>query len=130
MSRPRTAQELIHWLEIGGGARWIRLGALLAGTLGLSLLVSWRQFHGPTSESTLIQADTGRQLAAGAGYSTLVNYPETAAVLSARRIRFDPVRPYPELHHAPLYSTMIAGALRLLPSGKRDLLFTTAPVPP
>src|SRR3954466_2585685 len=109
MTRPRTAQELIHWLEIGGGARWIRLGALLAGKLALSLLVSWRQFHGPISESTLIQADTGGQLAAGAGSSTLVNYPETVAVLNARQIRFSPSRPYPELHHAPLYSTVIAG---------------------
>ena len=44
MSRPRTAQEFIHWLEVGGGARWIRLAALLAGTLALSLLVAFKLF--------------------------------------------------------------------------------------
>ncbi|MSU50925.1 MAG: hypothetical protein EXS37_17850 [Opitutus sp.] len=130
MSRPRSAQELIHWLEIGGGARWIRLAAMLAGTLALSLLVAWKQFHGPTSEATLVQADMGRQLARGAGFSTLVNYPQTVAFLNARGVRFDPRRPYPELHQAPFYSIVIAGGLRLMPGAAREALFTTAPVPP
>ena len=130
MTRPRTAQELIHWLEIGAGARWIRLAAVLAGGLALSLLVGWKQFHGPTSESTLIQADMGRQLARGEGFSTLVNYPQTAAVLRNRGRRFDPANAYPELYHAPLYSMVIAGALRLVPATPRDALFASAPVPP
>ena len=65
MSRPQTAQELVHWLEVGGGARWIRLAAALACTLALSLLVAWKQFHGPVSELTLVQAgaDPGRESA-------------------------------------------------------------------
>ena len=130
MSRPRTAQELIHWLEVGGGARWLRLAAVLAVTLALSLRVAWTQFHGPGSEATLIQADTGRQLAQGAGFTTLVNFPQTAAVLEARGLRFDPGRPYPELHHAPLYPLVIAGALRVLPSRWREAWMVTAPVPP
>lgn len=129
-SRPRTAQEFIHWLELGAGARWIRLAALLLGTLALSVLIAFKQFHGPVSERTLAQADVGRQLAAGEGFSTLVNYPQTAAVLRAQGVRFDPARPYPDLHHAPLYPLVIAGALRLLPESTRDGLFAQAPVPP
>ena len=69
----KTAQGFIHWLEVGGGARWIRAAAVVAGTLALSLLVAWKQFHGPASEATLIQADVGRQLARGEGFTTLVN---------------------------------------------------------
>ncbi len=130
MSRPRTAQELIHWLEVGAGVRWLRLAAVLAVTLALSLRVAWTQFHGPVSEATLIQADTGRQLAQGAGFTTLVNFPQTAAVLEARGLRFDPRLPYPELHHAPLYPLVIAGALRLLPGKLRDDWLAAAPVPP
>jgi hypothetical protein len=130
MARPQTAQEFIHWLEVGAGARWIRRIALLAGTLALSLLLARQQFHGPTSESTLSQADTGRQIAAGQGFSTLVNYPQTAAVMEQRGMRFDPETPYPELYQAPLYSIVIAGALRLLPAERRAELFSTAPVPP
>ena len=130
MSRPKTAQEFIHWLEVGGGARWIRLAALLAGTLALSLLVAWKQFHGATSELTLAQADTGRQLARGAGFTTNVNYPQTAAFLEKRGVKFDAAKSYPELHQAPLYSMAIAGALRLLPDAKREALFASPPAPP
>ncbi len=130
MRRLRNGQEFIHWLEIGGGARWVQLGAILAATIALSFLVAWKQFHGPTSESTLVQADMGRQLARGAGFTTLVNYPQTAAVLAQRGVRFDSRQPYPELHHGPFYSLVIAGGLRLLPASFRAGLFEGAPVPP
>lgn len=130
MTRPRTAQELIHWLEAGEGARWIRLAAVLALTLAVSLLVAWRQFHGPVTEITLVQADMGRQLARGEGFTTLVNYPQTVAFLQARGVKFDPARAYPELHHAPLYALVIAGALRLAPEARREALFSSAPLPP
>jgi hypothetical protein len=130
MSRPKTTQEIIHWLEVGEGARWIRLAAVLAGGLVLSLLVAWKQFHGPLTEGTLLQADMGRQLASGAGFTTLVNYPQTDAVLAARGRHFDPRQPYPELTQAPLYAMAIAGGLRVLPAGLRETLFTQAPVPP
>ena len=130
MSRPKTAQELIHWLEEGAGARGIALAAMLAVTVALSLRIAWVQFHGPTAESTLLQADVGRQLARGAGFTTLVNYPQTAAFLAHRGVRFDAAKPYPELGQAPLYSLVIAAALRALPAGMRDALFAAAPVPP
>ena len=130
MSRPRTAQELIHWLELGAGARRIRLAAALVVILVLSLLVAWKQFHGPVTERTLVQADVGRQLARGEGFTTLVNYPQTAAFLRERGIRFDPARPYPELHQAPLYALVIAGALRVLPAATRARLFVQPPEPP
>ena len=126
----KSAQEFMHWLEVGAGARWIRRAAILTGTLVFSLLVSWKQFHGPVSESTLRQADVGRQLAGGAGFTTLVNYPQSVAVLQRRGVRFDPAQPNPELHHAPLYSIVIAGALRLLPEAKRAALFASPPTPP
>lgn len=130
MTRPRSAQELIHWLEVGGGARWIRAAAVVFGTVALSLLVAWKQFHGPLSEATLIQADTGRRIAQGGGFATGVNYPQTAAVMLGRGMRFTPGEPYPELYHAPLYSLVVAGGLRLLPAAKRAALFAAAPVPP
>lgn len=130
MSRPRSAQEFVHWLEIGAGARWLRLAAVLAVGLALSLRVAWTQFRGPVSEVTLLQADTGRQLAAGQGFTTKVNYPQTAAAMLARGEAFDPARLYPELHHAPLYALAIAGVLRLVPAGLRETWFATPPVPP
>ena len=130
MSRPKTIQELIHWLEVGAGARWIAFAAVLAVSVALSLRVAWVQFHGPASEMTLLQADTGRQLARGEGFTTLVNYPQTVAFFQKRGVPFDPNRPYPELHQAPLYSLVIAVSLRLLPASLRESLFAAAPVPP
>jgi hypothetical protein len=119
----RSSQEFIHWLEAGAGARWLRRGAVVAGVVALSLLIAWKQFHGPESEATLEQAGVGRQLAAGQGFSTLINYPQTAALLKARGEAFDPQRAYPELHHAPLYALAIAGGLRLFPAATRHALF-------
>ena len=130
MPRPRSTQELMHWLEMGGGARLITVAAALLGLLGLSLLVAWKQFHGATSEAALVQADVGRQLVRGEGFSTLVNYPQTAAFMERRGVNFDPLQAYPELYQAPLYSLVIAGALRVLPAAFRASLFDEAPVTP
>ena len=130
MKRPKTAQELIHWLEVGAGARWVLRAATVTGVLALSLLIAWGQFHGPTTELTLLQAGTGHQLARGQGFTTLVNYPQTSAFLAKRGTPFDVSQPYPELHEAPLYSLVIAGALCLLPHGLRESLFGMPPVPP
>src|SRR5205085_5072924 len=58
------------------------------------------------------------------------NHPQTAAFLEKRGTHFDPHRPYPELHQAPLYPLVIAGALRLMPAAKREALFVHPPAPP
>jgi hypothetical protein len=123
-------QELIHWLELGEGARWIRRCAVLLGLLLLSVTAANKQFHGPAQETTLIQADAGRQLAAGQGFTTLVNLPQTAALMEARHRTEGPgAGLYPEVHHAPLYGLLIAGGLRALPAAWREALFASPPVP-
>jgi hypothetical protein len=119
----RSSQEFIHWLEMGEGARWVRRAAVIAATIALSLLIAWKQFHGPETEATLEQADVGRQLARGQGFSTLINYPQTAAVLRERGGHFDPQTPMPELHQAPLYSVVIGAVLKAFPPAKRAALF-------
>ena len=130
MSRPKNLQELIHWLEVGAGARTVLIGAVLTLTVALSLRVAWVQFHGPATETTLMQADMARQLASGEGFTTLINFPQTSAFLAQRGVRFDPKKPYPELHHAPLYSIVIASVLKVLPASVRESLFKNPPVPP
>ncbi len=127
---PRNSQEFIHWLEAGAGAHWVRRFAVVALVLLGSLFVANKQFHGPSTETTLVQADMGRQLARGEGFTTLVNYPQTAAFLRARGVAFDATQPYPEIHHAPLYSMVIAAVLKLTPGSIRDGLFSKTPVPP
>jgi hypothetical protein len=128
--RPRTAQELIHWLGTGSGARGVLLASLFTGGFALALVISWRQFHGATSEATLAQADMARQLASGQGFTTRINYPQAAAFLKGRGMAFDPAVPYPEVYQAPFYPMVIAGAMKLLPGSLRASLFAAAPTPP
>jgi hypothetical protein len=123
----------VHWLEVGAGGRWIARIAVALGIAVLSLLVGYKQFRGPLTETTLAQAAVGRQLAHGQGFTTPVNYPQTAAWLRARASEVTPVRddalaqPFPELHQPPLYSLAIAATLRLFPEKMRAALFASAP---
>ena len=130
MKTPRSLQEWVHWLEIGPGARWIRLAALLIGILLVSLRIGYTQFRGPQSEVTLSQAVAGRQLAAGEGYTTTIRYPQTMAVLQMRSAKPDFTRAWPELHRPPLYPAIISGVISMLPAKYNYALFQKAPTPP
>ncbi|MBI2516688.1 MAG: hypothetical protein HYV95_07200 [Opitutae bacterium] len=122
----KSSQEFIHWMEQGTGARWLRRAAVTLGALLLTLTFSWKQFHGLPTEWTMQQADLARQVARGQGFTTLVNYPQTYAVLKAQGVPFDEKRPYPELHHAPLYPLLMAAVFKLLP----DAAWQHTPEPP
>jgi hypothetical protein len=129
-ARPRTAQEFIHWLEAGKGARWVMLGALIFCGFALSVRVAWMQFHGATSEATLAQADMARQIATGGGFTTEVIYPQAVEYLKARGIRFDAATPYPEVYQAPLYPMVVAAPMWVFIHIWPRALFAPAPSPP
>lgn len=139
MNSRRSLQEWVHWLEVGAGGRWVARVAVILGVVLLSLRIGYTQFHGPLTETTLAQAVVARQLVKGEGFTTLVNYPQTVAWMKehggkadggAQASVFDPAKPLPELHQAPLYPVVIAGALKLFPETKRAALFDTVPKPP
>ncbi|MBT5903132.1 MAG: hypothetical protein HOH58_13590 [Opitutaceae bacterium] len=123
-------QQTILWLEQGGGARVLKVSALLLALLGLSVTVAYKQFHGPRTEETLRQADLGRSLASGQGFTSSVNYPQVHAVLEKQGHLFDATERMPEVYHAPGYPLVIAAALAILPEGLRHRLFTDIPDPP
>ncbi len=102
------------------------LAVVVVQALLLSTIYSWKQFHGIPTEFVMQQAVLGRQIARGEGFTTLVNYPQTYAVLDARGTAFEEKRAYPELHHAPLYALVLAGAFNLFP----DSLWQKQPSPP
>jgi len=123
-------QQVIHWLEQGRGARWLRLGALILGMGALAVVVAYKQFHGPRTEETLRQADLGRSLAAGQGFTSSVNYPQVHAVLEKRGRIFSATERFPEVYHAPGYALLIAGTLAVLPDDFKQRLFEEVPDPP
>src|SRR6478609_7468794 len=122
----KSPQEFIHWLEQGRGARWLGRLLLVLGALLLTVVYSWRQFHGVPTEFVMQQAVLGRQLARGEGFTTLVNYPQTYAILHARGTAFSEKQPYPEVSHAPLYATVLAAAFAVTP----DSLWSSRPASP
>jgi len=125
----RSFQEWVYWLEVGRGARLIRTVAIAVGVLLLSLWICAKQFHGPKTEWTLRQAVVGHQLVDGHGYTTLVNDPQTAAILQSHGRRWG-VKPFPEWNVAPGYPALIGAWLGLLPSTTRSVFFSTSPTPP
>ena len=49
--------------------------------LALSLLVTWKPFHGPATERVVVSADTGLRLPVGAGFFTLVLSDSVAMII-------------------------------------------------
>lgn len=111
----KSTQELMHWLEQGRGAVWLRRSAVVLAALLLTTIYSWKQFHGIPTEFVMQQAVLGRQLAHGRGFTTQVNYPQTYAVMKQRGMPFDEKKEYPELYQAPLYALALAVVFKVLP---------------
>lgn len=127
--RPRTLQERIHWLELGGGAPWLLRAAVLTALLVLTALMAFKRFEGAPSEAVLAQADIGRHWAAGRGYVTSVRYPQVTAWLE-RNQNAGPKEWHPDLFHAPLYPAALAAGFRLIPASLESRLFSALPRPP
>ncbi len=122
----KSGQEIIHWLEQGRGAIWLRRAAVVFAALLLTTVYSWRQFHGIPTEWIMQQAVLARSLAQGEGFTTPVNYPQTYAVMAARGAPFSEKRAYPELHNAPLYALVLAAVFKVLPVA----IWAHVPAPP
>ena len=122
----KSALEIIHWMEQGRGAQWMRRAVVVLAALLLTTIYSWKQFHGIPTEFVMQQAVLGRQLAQGEGFTTLVNFPQTYAVMHKRGVSFREQQAYPELHHAPLYALTLAAAFVLLP----EPVWAGRPTPP
>jgi hypothetical protein len=125
-----NAQSLIHWLEQGRGAQALKVLAVLLVLLAISVTVAFKQFHGPRTEETLRQADLGRSLAEGKGFTSSINYPQVQATLERRGRLFSQQQAMPEVYHAPGYAMVVAATLALLPDGMYQSAFKAAPKPP
>jgi hypothetical protein len=66
-------------------------------------------------ELTLRQAEIGRALAAGEGFTTELNYPQVQAWRVARGQLFEATERFAELELAPLYPAVIGAVLAVVP---------------
>lgn len=110
-------QEIIHWLEVGEGARWLRRGVSVLFILTLLVWYNLSQIRNFNAPEAMEAAQLARNLARGEGFSTLVVRPLTLQMVEdtvgveARLGR----RPHPDLVNPPLYPALLAGWMKLLP---------------
>ena len=69
MSSERV-QSLIHKLEVGGGARLIRILLGILSIAGLGILYDLNDFHGFSAPEAMDAAQVARNLEEGHGFST------------------------------------------------------------
>src|SRR5947208_7083600 len=106
-------QKRVHMLEAGPLAVWIKRGLAVAVIAGLSLLYLMNEFRGLSTSWGMDQAQIGRHIAAGQGWST--NFFRPLAVGQLERNGKDVPRRIPyDTYNAPLPPLVDAVALRLV----------------
>jgi hypothetical protein len=122
-------QAAIHATEVGGGARFLRMIAVMVAVFGLAFFYDVRAYRNFTSPEAMDAAQVARNLAEGHGYSTdfirpfslyLVQKHNRAAhpeqVLATNMTDFAQIAtPHPDLANAPLYPTLLAGLFKCVP---------------
>jgi len=102
--------EFIHSLELGAGKRLIMLGSLMVISIFIGFLYYFLEFSGFHHMSSMDNAQLGRSLAEGRGFTTSVIRPNNLAQMRyhyetslGRPATEVDVKQFPELSRAPLY---------------------------
>lgn len=103
MATETKIQELVHKLEHGGWAKWIKLAVLLACIAYMLNLWFFRDngFKGLSNPKAMEQAQIGREIARGNGFSTKMIRPAAIWQLEKNQ-RSIPLDQTPDTYHAPL----------------------------
>jgi hypothetical protein len=119
-------QEVVHALEEGSLRQPVLIAVFLAAVAGLAALYLFVNFRGFDSETAMDQAQVGRQIAAGAGYSTLYVRPLAMWQFLGHNERL-PSGFFPDTYNFPLNPLVNAVVLRPIkrwwPMGPTDLVY-------
>lgn len=110
-------QEWIHRLEVGGGTRYVRGLAVVAGFIALAAvydLLCFRHFAGPEAMDS---AQLARNIAHGRGYTTFCVRPFSMKLVRDRRADQSTLlkQGHRDVSNAPLYPLILAPLLRVTP---------------
>ena len=121
-------QEVIHKLEVGGGMRFIRVGAAVLTLTLLTVGYNSRAFKNMASQEAMDAAQLGRNLAQGKGYTTLFIRPFSIHLMKERtqnnlgrmskeRVADPPQLKgmHPDISNPPVYPVALAGIMKVLP---------------
>lgn len=129
-------QDWIHRLEVGGGARYLKLAAMLFAALALVVSYNWRGFKNMSNPEAMDAAQLARNIAGHRGYHTLFVRPFSLHLLEqAATEKYGPapvgdntdraqIRDvHPDISNPPAYPLVLAGLMKVMP-------FTYAVSPP
>lgn len=108
-----SVQEMVHRIEVGSLKPLILKGCFFAAVIGLASLYLFFNFRGLDSQAAMDQAQLGRQIAAGQGYSTLYIRPMAMWQFLNHEEEL-PSGPFPDTYNFPL--NPVFNAALLLPA--------------
>jgi 4-amino-4-deoxy-L-arabinose transferase-like glycosyltransferase len=112
MANETKVQAFVHALEEGGWVSRINLILVLAVVTSVYVIVILNQFKGLSDAKGMDQAQVGRQLASGQGFTTLFLRPIAYGQL-VRKLGTFPPGPVPDTYNAPLNPFVDSLLLRL-----------------
>ena len=127
LTREADIQGVVHSLEQGKAAGFLRIFLSIAAMIALALSYLLLQFRGLSTPAGMDQAQIARELSRGNGFSTKDIRPFEAELLQ-RKLGQLPPGNVPDLYHAPLNPLVNAGAIYLLSSVLHVNLDQTDPV--
>lgn len=110
-------QKLLHTLEQGSPAFWLPRALVVALVVTISAVGLLVQFNGFSVPEAMDQAQIGRQIASGQGYTTLYARPLALFLMLARTGRIG--SPLPDASEAPLGPLLNAATLTITGAGTK-----------
>jgi hypothetical protein len=126
MQSSQLIQDLIHKMEVGTGSRYLRILLLVLVVVALAFLYDFRAYRNLASPEAMDTAQLAHNLSEGKGYTTLFIRPfslfllqrhNQAGGMSGTNADFGRIKsaPLPDLANAPVYPTLLAGLMKVLP---------------
>jgi hypothetical protein len=125
---PLLPQDLVHKLEMGSGARALRIALAVLGVLALFFFYNLRAFRNFSTVEAMDQAQLAHNLARGEGYTTKFIRPFSLFLLKrTNQERFESLTPeqkadlacvkgnHPDISNPPGYPLVLAGLMKAAP---------------
>jgi hypothetical protein len=121
-------QNLIHKLDVGPGARFFRITAVLLPIVALALRYDVQAYRNLATPEGMDAAQLARNISEGKGYTTLFIRPLSLYLVQTHREAGTPVAftnasfdfarvksAHPDLANPPVYPVLLAGLMKILP---------------
>ena len=120
-------QQLIQWVEVGAGGRWVKRGVAVLAVLLLAVAYNWLGYRNMATAEAMDMAQLGRNIAEGKGYSTSFirplsvhrlfeqNKPDDGTPLTREKTKELMDKPHPDMANPPLYPLVLAGLMTVVP---------------